>query len=282
MGIVNATEKISGQDATFSQAARSGNTEYAATRVWSVLLDDPATNAYDAVDYGTIPNMGASHPDNSNLKMVTKTGRRVGRLLVDVSCTYAGPASPLSEPYDRGWRMASSSEPIYYTWDGVPIVNPLKERYVGVVMPHDDPVYVVTRNEASDPVQEIADHINSCNSATITIGGVTWAIYTAKLKITGDRIVDGGSSYWRVAYETAFRTGPAGWQWYQEERGHRYWDGTTLAGGNKNLEPMPPQQALSEDVRIGATGLKLDDGDASVYYTWEILEPVNYNLLGIY
>ena len=284
MGIVNVAEQISGQDATFARADGSGNVDYAATRVYSVLLDDPATNAYDAVGAAGIPTVGASHPDNSSLKMVTKIGRRQGRLLVVVSCTYAGPESPLSAPYERSWRMASSIEPVDLAYDGTPIVNPVGDRYTGVTMPVDDAIYVVTRNEASDPVQAISDSFRTCSSHNITIGAVTFLAGTAKIKITSDRVVNGVTYYYRVTYETAFRPGPGGWQWYQEVRGRRYWDNTLLASGEKRLVLARDDdgQFVTEPVRLDATGLRLVPSDPSVFVTIQILHPVNYNLLGIY
>ena len=278
MALVNVQETWSGQDHTVEIGDGVYSQIKTSARVFSVLYDATGDEPYDACYAAGIPLLHAAHPKEPDMQCFRKAGTALGPYLFEVRCDYAGRNSPLLDPYDRNWAWAYNTEPIERDWTGAPIRNPNTDPIVGITMDIGDPVYVVTRNEATYPKAWAREYQNSVNDAAF----MGWDAGQCRLlEITATRIVDGLDYYWRCTYKLQFRSD--GWALRLLAEGLRYWTGSLMPDGSKQLMHVVDSggQVATQPQKLTATGLLLPGGAPDVWGEFYLYKPMNYNLLGL-
>lgn len=276
MALVNVKRMWSKQMAELSQEQGIAAESTAYSEGYTVLFDAPAT-AHAARSATGIPSRGDAHPDNSAAKVIRKRAYPIGPHFFQVDVDYVGKDSPLLDPYEKAWRFNTSTEPVDADKDGAAFLNPLGDRYVGITKEFSDPVYVVTRNEASYDIATKAPYQNAVNSDTF----LGMAAGTARmLSITGNRVVDGTDYYWRVTYEIQFRND--GWGKRVLCEGKRYWTGKTIGGAKQIVAAVDSNgQPVNTPVRLSATGTLLDPADDDVFQTFYPFDTIAFSGLSL-
>jgi len=270
MALVDVQESWSGVNASVEQATGFGATNWFASKRFTVLFDAAATHL-DALTAAGIPANGDAYSGTYGAPhCVRRRANPLGPFLYEVIAEYAGKDSPLLEPYDYRWSSATTNEPIDRDADGDMLVNPCGDPYVGIARPFSDPVWTVSRNEASDPSSTQYAYWNAVNSATFK----SWPAKTAFMHpMESYRVVDGASYYWRVTYRVQFRK--SGWRPRVRVEGKRY---RPTAGA----EPVPVKDRLGvETALLQADGTLLPDGGTPLYEYLDIFSAVDFTPLGI-
>lgn len=271
MALVNIQEKWSSVNGELAQDDRGILTTQAmASRGWTVLFD-AAPSGMDAVWATGLPAIGDSYPTYTYLKCKRRRAVPLGPLIYEVICEYEGQDSPLLAAYERSWEDATSDEPTDTDGNGDPLLMPSGERATGLTAEVTDPVYVITRNEASWPRSTMFAYQNRVNSDT---WDTDWVANTARmLPIRAQRMPNGASYYYRVTYRIQCRAD--GWN-------HRY-----LAEGRTYLpsvgaDPVPVKDKLGvETALLAADGTLLPVGGTPVWITRPKYQSVAFAALGL-
>lgn len=250
----------------------------------SATLDTPET-VKDAVDPATalaVPQIGAQF--SATYSGVTCVDVDVQQhdqepLIYTVVCEYSTAEvvdpeeSPLDEPMKVAWSSDVSVEPIYQDRFGQPIENSARSHFDP--QPEDD-IYDLrisgSLNVASyDPaVAEAA--LGTVNEDAFTIDGKT--ILPKKALLTKyDRSeiqTKNGIDYYVLSFE--LRTRRDTWTRRLLDQGF-----TEFVGGQKRVILDENQVALNDPVKLNGNGLRLPDGDPSVYISVETKYLYDFN-----
>ncbi|MFH1604246.1 MAG: hypothetical protein ABIH03_10110 [Pseudomonadota bacterium] len=230
MALVNVQEKwssINGEIARVDAVWNFLSYRWAAARAYTVLYDAAAT-PIEAVSAVGIPAIGAAYTGGSYLTCIRKRALPLGPFLFEVIAEYAGKDSPLNDPYERSGETIHSVEETDVDANGDLLVNSEGTRVRGLQRDVVSHAYVITRNEAAEPESTVQTYSNKINS---DVWKIIWDVGQARMSdIRYNRIVEGGSTYWRVTYRIECRG--AGWNYYYLDEGPRFIDS---AGEHKDV-----------------------------------------------
>lgn len=273
MALVAVTEKWSQTNADISagEGVAHGviHTTSAGSRGFNVLYD-AGVSAVVARDAAGLPAINAAHPDNAALYAISRRATRLSPILFEVVVEYANADSPLLAPYERNWESAESIEPIDRDINDVLLLNAAGDPVTGITRRYNDPVYVVSRNEAADPktiIQTYSDTIN-----TLAFQGYA-AGKCLMLPITSQRQVVGGTYYWRTTYRIQCRED--GWQVRYANKGPRY-----LPTVGAAPVPFADLDGRQEGL-LAANGTALPDGSAGNFLTADVTPTSNFTALAL-
>lgn len=215
MGIAGLTEKWSQRDSSFDVSSRRSR------RTFEVVLDDPLTPDTEilaaAKDGVAIPKYAEKYPGDfwKVVRSVRITARR-GPMLVDVEAEYESvgvsgdPSSiedPIGQKADVEWDFVDVEFPATLDADDKPITTVVGEPYKDVTITDSDLLLRISMNESSYNATLAATFKNAINADNF----IGFAPGTVKCnKITGRRVWNGTSFYWRTTYEFQIRL--IGWQ----------------------------------------------------------------------
>jgi len=279
MALVNVQEKWSERNGSFEQTNVLGAQQGSATRVFTVLYDAGGTSRQlDAIDAAGIPNIGALHPDGYTwLTCRRKRAVPLGPLLFNVICEYWGKDSPLTEPAEKYWEDATSTEPTDRDGDGALLTNTVGHPVTGLSKSVSDPVYVFRQNEASYPAATMQAYWNRVNSDVFK----TWGANQARmLPITAQRLDVGTIYYWPTTYRIQFRTDGWNHRYPNEGKFYRPTAGAPFISARDTA--YGPKVLLNADgTMLNGNGAEDPGGDPSVWITRPVYPEIAFAPLGI-
>ncbi|HET6441627.1 MAG TPA: hypothetical protein VFH53_04555 [Phycisphaerae bacterium] len=273
MALVDIQQKWSGVNAEVSQATGIAlgvaMETQAASKGYTVLFDATAT-PLDAANAIGIPAIGAGF-DGSTYAYLTANRKRatpIGPFLFEVVVEYAGEASPTLRPYERSWQDATSVEQVSADADDDLIVNAVGDPVI-LEREFSDPVYVVTRNEAAEPLATIQTYSETVNDDSFQ----GYAAGLCKmLPIVTSREVAGTTYFWRVTYRIQCRA--SGWAFRYPNKGPRY--RPTAGAAPAAVADLGRTEAL-----LAANGTLLADGGTPVFLTADLYPATTFATLGL-
>ena len=239
-----------------------------ASRIYTVLYSHAATIPEVLTATGLDALGDSWSAGYTFLKCQKRRTVPLGPRLWQVVCEFGGTNSPLLQAYDRRWTWVPSTEALEIDANGAVIRNPVGDRYEGLTTEVADPVYSVTRNQATFDQATLSAYWRSVNSDIF----LTWPVGQAHITdIAGQQVYEGGSYYWRATYQIQFRRD--GWARRTLCEGPRYFDAD---GIRQKFDDTTKRKG-----RLSAAGLKLDDADPDVIQEFDEFLPVAYVPLGL-
>lgn len=194
---------------------------------FAVYFDTPEKDLERQAVYARgIPRQGQVHPSDPSIWVVSVSAARVAPLYCEVTVVYgkidqtdltsgADPDNnPLNAPEQRSWEFEQSQEPIDRDAAGRPICNSAGQSLDPPVMREvGDPVLTVVRNESAFDEGRAVRYSRATNSDAffgVEPGHV-------RCRITGQYVVEGAWTYWRVTYVCRFRED--GWKERRVDKG---------------------------------------------------------------
>jgi len=269
----------------------------AALRVFDVEFDDGDQPIYRqflakraSASGITIPQVWQAHPADPWLYCVRVESRPKGDSthLYEVTCQYESVQDPLTQDPIVEWSGVMVSEPIDRDRFGEPIQNSSHETFdPPIQQDFEDLVLRVRRNEASfDPIVAAGYKwsVNSDQFAGFPPG-------EARMRIFEGRYVRAGGLYfWEVQYEIHFRQG--GWKVPIFDKGFRTIkldsEGAPDLDSDGNYQYVTVKDTdgnpMREPVMLDGQGQRLPKvrEDDPVKLEFELLQPLEYNALGLY
>jgi len=303
--LVNVQEKWSDVEGEIATIEGLGRKEQSSSRIFTALFAEPCNAACLAYTAEGIPEDYSIHPYCPDQRLRRKWARVINPYLWEVHCEYAGEASPLTAPYEKSWRSASSLVEVNNEWDGADILNPVGELYPDYYKRlWGDPIYVVTRNEAEEPIDTTMEYRYVVNSDEFK----GQERYTAlMLPITCQRMIynSGPWSYWRVTYQIQFRVeerpwetttkgepnDPTGWklrivcmgslEWARKNPGDTWRDGGAMKHVKGRWVKKIIPSVFAPPVRLALNGMRLDLDDENQWQLFDIYQPKNFGALSL-
>lgn len=233
----NVVEKYDARKATF----RSGNWAY--TRVYQIVTDDPTLEGSQIKDLAGIPQAGELYEFDSLAMLETlDISQKVemgadncnGVWIATAVWSYkenednGGEDDPLEMPALFTYAFENNQKP--FTHDPYsdppniePVTNSAGKPFDPPVMIDDSrPIMIVVQNEETFSFSTAIQYQDAVNNAAWTVKGDTWDQYQAKVRqISAREVLEGDLTYFEVTYEFAFQR--EGWNPVQIlDQGYQY------------------------------------------------------------
>ena len=209
MAVVNVKEKWSTPTGDAQWDKKGGGT-HAASRTFTVLVDDLTDTVLTAQGATGIPRGRDPHPSDFTLRVSSIRARAISQLLYEVEVGYDSPTkgdnkdSPLNEPAKIKIFGIDSTEKIDEDIYGSPIVTPTGERFEPQEMDWRDLAISIERNVLDPGLVQLRTYQNVVNSDDF----LGYPPGTAKMaRFEADNVIDGDFQYWRRSAEIHFRVG---------------------------------------------------------------------------
>lgn len=270
MAVVDVYAQWSGERVELVKKNGVSNWEGRATRLYTVLVDDPTDGADTVVAGAGVPGLDDAHDAYSDLKAVNVLPAKRGPVLWSVEVQWAGGNDPLNEPYDRRYQSQNVVEAVDRDAAGDLVANAVGDPFTGVQAEVADLVYTVTRNEASFPLATTRTYLNTVSSDSYK-GYDAGEAYLRS--VSGVYVVVGASYHYRVTYEVVFRVG--GWGLRVLNKGPRY---LVSAGG---AAAVVRDRLGVDEARLDTDGTLLAEASADVWLDFDLYDTNNFTALGL-
>lgn len=236
----------------------------------------------------TIPVLGAAHPDDGTAKAIqVSIAKCEDRLVWIVVVEYERPAAdaPAADPLDDRvqiiWDFIAYAEALYWDKDGAAILNSAHDRFdPSPMIDRHYPQVTIIRNEATFDPSKAEDYMDSVNSDSCTIAGLSISPRQGKVvQYGGPSALRNGVEYYRITYRLEFNpkvwSDGQGWDRRELDQGLYKLDGGAAA------EIMVGDMPTRDVQLLDGSGGVLGEASTPVFRTFRARKERPFALLGL-
>jgi len=255
------------------------------SRVFRVQYED-GTRAIVALNEADIPSRGTTHPDDINLKLITKAVTAISddKRIFEVTCQYSTVTTaseftenPLKRDPEVTWGFFETSEVVVSDNEGNAIQASSTEPYQTALMENVENLELtIVRNEKTFDPDRALEFQGTVNEKKVTIAGkISQPRQALLVQYTGSKQKENEIDYWSVTYRIRFKEDT--------------WDKQILDQGFNELiagtvTPIldTTQQKIQEPVKLDGNGRVLAQGETPVFNSFRIKYETDFKLLGLF